>query len=55
MADGDYAELSGFAMRAISHTLAVKDDWSKLYDPSRMRSALANDGTGLSKAAAAVY
>lgn len=55
MADGDYAELSGLSMRAIAHSLSSKDDWDKLYDSEQMRKALATDGTGVSKAAAAVY
>jgi len=55
MADGDYAELSGLGMRALAQGLADKDDWGKLYDPANMRKALAVDGTGVSKAAAAVY
>ena len=55
MADGDYAELSGLSMRALAHSIANKDDWGPLYDPTKMRKALAKDGTGVSKAAAAVY
>lgn len=55
MCDGDYAELSGFSMRALAHSISSKDDWSDLYDSSKMRKALAIDGTGVSKAAAAVY
>ena len=55
MADGDYAELSGFGMRALAQALADKNDWGQLYDPENMRRALAVDGTGVSKAAAAVY
>lgn len=55
MADGDYAELSGLGMRALAHSLACKADWKDLYDPEQMKRALANDGTGKSKAAAALY
>ncbi len=55
MADGDYAELSGFGMRALAQALADKNDWGPLYNPENMRRALAVDGTGVSKAAAAVY
>jgi len=55
MADGDYAELSGFGMRALAQSLAVKDDWGALYNVEHMRETLATDGTGVSKAAAAVY
>mgnify|MGYP001351278167 CR=1 FL=1 len=42
-------------MRAIAHSLSSKDDWDKLYDSEQMRGALATDGTGVSKATAAVY
>lgn len=55
MADGDYAELSGLAMRALAHSLSSKDDWGNLYDADQMRRALATDGTGVSKAASATY
>lgn len=55
MADGDFAELSGLGMRALAQSLANKDDWRDLYNPSNMRKALATDGSGTSKAAAAVY
>lgn len=55
MADGDYAELSGLGMRALAHSLADKDDWGQLYDSDNMRKALALDGSGVSRAAAAVY
>lgn len=55
MADGDYAELSGLGMRALAHALATKDDWGLLYDADHMKAMLAVDGTGRSKAAAAVY
>ena len=55
MADGDYAELSGFGMRALAHSLAVKDNWGALYDAEHMRDILSTDGTGVSRAAAAVY
>lgn len=55
MSDGDYAELSGLGMRALAHRLACKNDWRTLYDSEQMRKALANDGTGKSKAAAALY
>ena len=51
----DYAELSGLSMRAIAYSLSRKDDWDKLYDSEQMRGALATNGTGVSKAAAAVY
>jgi len=52
MAYGDFAELSGFGMRALSQSLATKDDWGPLYDAQHMRQTLAS---GTSKAAAAVY
>jgi hypothetical protein len=52
MAHGDFAELSGFGMRALSQSLATKDDWGPLYDAKHMRQMLAS---GTSKAAAAVY
>jgi len=55
MADGDYSELSGFGMQSLAHSLACKDDWNTLYDAYHMRKVLADDGTGVSKAAAAVY
>jgi len=55
MADGEYAELSGLGMRALAHALATKDDWGLLYDADHMKKMLAVDGTGRSKAAAAVY
>lgn len=55
MADGDYAELSGFGMRALAQSLADKNDWGCLYDCDNMRKALSLDGTGISKAAAAIY
>ena len=53
MADGDFAELSGFGMRALAQSLACKDDWGPLYDKENMRRALAPGGP--CKAAAAVY
>jgi len=53
MADGDYAELSGFGMRALAQSLACKDDWTPLYNKENMRRALAPGGP--CKAAAAVY
>jgi len=52
MADGDYAELSGFGMKLLAHTLASKDDWGELYDSEQMRKVLTSGGT---MAAAAVY
>ncbi len=55
MADGDYAELSGFGMRALARSLADKDDWCDVYNPDNMKKALAVDGSGVSNAAAAVY
>jgi len=55
MADGDYAELSGLGMHSLAHTLATKTDWDDLYDAERMRSVLAKDGTGITRAAAALY
>lgn len=55
MTDGDYVELSGLSMRALAHSIATKDDWGKLYDVTKMKRVLAKDGTGVSKAAAAVY
>lgn len=55
MSDGDYAELSGFGMRALSHSIANKNDWGSIYNAENMRKALAVDGTGTSKAAAALY
>jgi hypothetical protein len=55
MSDGDYAELSGFGMRALAHAIAEKNDWRPLYNSENMRKALAVDGTGTSKAAAALY
>ena len=55
MADGDYAELSGFGMRSLAHSLADKSDWPNLYNSENMKKALAIDGSGVSKAAAAVY
>lgn len=55
MSYGDYAELSGLGMRSLAHKIACKNDWRTLYDPQQMRKALANDGTGKSKAAAALY
>jgi len=55
MSDGDYAELSGLSMRALAHSLASKNDWGYLYNAENMRKVLAVDGTGLSRAAAAVY
>lgn len=53
MADGDFAELSGFGMRALAQSLACKDDWTPLYNKENMRRALAPGGP--CKAAAAVY
>mmetsp|Transcript_17631 Transcript_17631/g.20296 ORF Transcript_17631/g.20296 Transcript_17631/m.20296 type:complete len:593 (-) Transcript_17631:85-1863(-) len=53
MADGDYAELSGFGMKALAHAIAKKDDWGQLYDAEKMRLAL-GDGWK-SKATAAIY
>mmetsp|Transcript_12891 Transcript_12891/g.24208 ORF Transcript_12891/g.24208 Transcript_12891/m.24208 type:complete len:754 (-) Transcript_12891:120-2381(-) len=55
MSDGDYAELSGFGMRALAHAIAEKNDWRPLYNSENMRKALAVDGTCTSKAAAALY
>lgn len=52
MADGDYAELSGFGMRALAQALADKDDWGELYDSNHMRKVF---NSGITKAAAAVY
>jgi len=69
MAEGDYAELSGWGMRSLAHKLAQKDDWTPLYDADHMRTVLSSLPTtttsstststtstiGHSKAAAAVY
>lgn len=55
MSDGDYAEVSGLGMLSLANSLAFKDDWKSLYNAENMRKALADDGTGVSKAAAAVY
>jgi hypothetical protein len=55
MVDGDYAELGGLSMRALAHSLAIKDDWGDLYNVAQMKRVLALDGTGVSKMAAAVY
>ena len=52
MADGDYAELSGYGMKALAQALAHKSDWGDLYHADHMRQVLS---TGKSKAAAAVY
>ena len=54
MCEGDYAELSGFGMRALATSLASKDDWGDLYDTGAMRRALSGNG-GSTRAAAAVY
>jgi len=53
MADGDYAECSGFGMRCLASALAEKNDWGPLYDEEQMKQVLA-DGD-ISRAAAAVY
>ena len=42
-------------MQSLAHSIACKDDWNNLYDRDHMRKVLADDGTGVSKAAAAVY
>ena len=52
MAEGAYAELSGFGMRMLANALAAKSDWGPLYNSANMRSVL---GSRTSTAAAAVY
>lgn len=52
MADGDYAELSGFGLRGVAEALANKNDWSQLFNTTMISQALEN---GTSRAAAATY
>ena len=53
MADGDFAEISGFGMKSLAQAIARKNDWSPLYDADAMRKNLSSAGS--CKAAAAVY
>lgn len=58
MAHGDFAEVSGRGMCALSEALAAKEDWAPLFDASNMRAALGGIGDGglpRSKAASATY
>jgi len=50
----DYAECSGVGCTVLANALAIKDDWSQLYDKANMRKAL-DPQRGVSRAAAAVY
>ena len=52
MADGDYAEVSGFGVQSVAHAIAAKTDWTPLWNTDHMRHVLES---GTSRAAAAVY
>ena len=52
MAKGDYAECSGLGFEALANGLAIKDDWTALFNPENMRRTLES---GHTVAAAAVY